>query len=378
MSSNPHSSAPARVSGRYSAFDLMRFTCAVLVVIGHSAPLIGVRLALQHAMLSVDTFFMISGYLLHSRYAAKFVAGARARDLAFERLLRILPIAYLALALGGVVMAVTSARPDIPRLMLKGLAGLAMLPCPSLTGAAPIAPLDIPFWTLIWEVWINLLLIFAWRRLRGPVIPGVIAVTGTVAVLAARAHGNFDYGFQVKDLATGAARAAFAFFIGVAIAKYVSPRWRAPAVPAWAVLAGLLLVMAIGVPASLGWLYEFAAVTLLLPLIVWAGGSAHASPRMVALAAVLGQLYYGVYAFHGPAIGVEFWLSHETGLQPSPWLLAPLALGVGLLSHLVSRSVDPWARRQVRALWARGVSPRAAGAPGLSSAAGGTGRFGGA
>ena len=78
---------------RSAAFDLARFLCAILVMVFHSDVLMGRRLSLPHQMLSVDLFFMISGYLLYTRYQPKFVAGAAPGDLAVDRLARSLPVA---------------------------------------------------------------------------------------------------------------------------------------------------------------------------------------------------------------------------------------------------------------------------------------------
>ncbi len=352
MSGTPHTSGSARVPQRNSAFDLMRFLCAMLVMISHSTMLTGVQLALPHATLCVDTFFMISGCLLCTRFGPKFAAGVLARDVAFERLVRILPIAYAGLVFGLVAIIITTAHPDGLRLMLQTAAGMAMIPFPSLSGQSDVAPIDFPFWTLIWEVWLNLVLIFGWRRLNGAVLASLISTAGVIVLSAAIQHGGLDFGTLVRNAGWGAARAGFAFCIGVSLAKFVSVRWTAPSIPTWAVLLMLLAVLAVPMPAALDGIYEVGAVALLLPVIVSFAAAARSPAWLAAISAVSGQLYYGVYAFHAPALRIAGWLCDAARAHRAPWLVLPVGGVVLLLSYLASRSIDPWAQRRARILWA--------------------------
>ncbi len=319
----------------------------------HSDGLMGRRLSLPHQMLSVDLFFMISGYLLYTRYQPKFVAGAAPGDLAFDRMARILPVAYLALALGVGAVLVTTRHPDGIKVLAQGLASLVMVPFPSLTGRGAIAPLDFPFWTLIWEVWLNLLLIFAWRWVTGRVLAGLITVTGAIVLAVAWHHGSLDFGFQFQTLVGGAARAVLAFCLGIAVARAAGLGWTAPRVPTWVVLFGLGLLLAIPVPQTLSWVFELATVTLAFPGLIWLGARATLPRRLVGAARLSGKLYYGVYAFHAPALVFAIWLTNRAGLAPAPGLVLPFALAVLAFSYLISETFDPWARR-----WVQGVRVR--------------------
>ena len=353
---------------RSSAFDVARFLCAILILVAHSDVLMGRKLSLPHEMLSVDLFFMISGFLLYSRYQPKFAAGALPGDLAFDRLARILPIAYMALALGVGAVLFTTPHPDRIKILAQGVAALVMAPFPSLTGRGAIAPLDFPFWTLIWEVWINLLLIFGWRWVRGPVLAALITVTGGIVLATAWHHGSLDIGYQFQTVVGGAARAGFAFCIGIVVARVAGRVSLVPRVPAGGVITALMIVLAVPVPAGLAWVYEMGTVVLVLPGLIWLGATATLPKRRVGAATLAGDLYYGVYAFHAPALLLAVWLRDRAGWASSTWLVVPLLAAVVAFSHLVSQTFDPWARRWARAQreriqrsrtrWARAERPR--------------------
>ena len=322
-------------------------------MVAHADHLMGQKLSLPHTMLSVDLFFMISGYLLHTRYQPKLAAGAAQADLAFDRMARILPVAYLALGLGFGAVLITTRHPDGIKILAQGLASLVMLPFPSLTGRGPIVPLDFPFWTLIWEVWLNLFLIFGWRWITGRVLGGLIAVTGAIMLAQAWHHGSLDFGFQFQTLVGGAARAVFAFCMGIIVSRAVDRGWAAPRVPTWVVLAGLGLTLAIPAPPGLAWVFETASVTLAFPLLIGLGATATLPRRLVGAARLSGKLYYGVYAFHAPALLLALWLRDRAGLAPSQWLVLPLGIVVVGFSYIISETFDPWARRWMHAVRAR-------------------------
>jgi peptidoglycan/LPS O-acetylase OafA/YrhL len=329
----------------------------MLILVAHCDVLMGHKFSLPHEMLSVDLFFMISGFLLYTRYQPKFAAGSAPGDLAFDRMARILPVAYVALALGAGAVLITNPHPDGIKIVAQGLAGLVMAPFPSLSGRGVVAPLDFPFWTLIWEVWINLLLIFGWRWVTKRVLAVLITVTGGLVLASAWRHGSLDMGWKVDTLVGGAARASFAFCIGIVVARAVGRTMTIPRVPAWTVLTALMVVLAVPVPPGLDWVYEVGAVVLILPVLIWLGASATLPSKLVATASLSGDLYYGVYAFHAPALVLAIWLRDRAGLAPSPWLALPLGAAVVGFSYLISETFDPWARRWARAQRARVKRP---------------------
>ena len=353
---------------RQTAFDGMRFVCALLVMVSHSPDLMGFKLALPHTMLTVETFFVISGYLLNNRYGAKFADGAPPSQLAFARLMRILPVAYLGLVMGVAASLLTHGPGEILRTGLELGIGLLMLPWPSRSGHNFVAPLDFPFWTLIWEVWMNMLLLFGWSRIRGPLLAGLLMATGAAVILAACDHGNLDIGVQAPHTAAGAARAGFAFFLGVALARTIGRRWAAPRAPAWLVICVMVALFAIPVPQRWNWIYEVCAAMVLLPVVVWFGASAGLSGWGLGAAALASRLFYGVYAFHAPMVRFAVWICNEIGAPRSGWLMVPTAICVLALAYVTSRTYEPWVRNRIGPRWAQ-ITCRGASAAGATPSA---------
>lgn len=313
-----HAATAAAPLVRNHVFDVFRAVSAGLVVLGHSPIVTGRPPDVQHGAVIVDAFFLISGFLLTQQYDRAFTSGAAAIDLLVKRLVRIYPIYCAALVFGFALVVFESRRRLDPANLLGELsASLLVVPAAPTGGASPLFPVNPPCWSLMWEVWLNVVFILAWRWLRGRLLLAIIAVAGLGVTAGVAAHGDLDFGWTWRMLFAGGARATFAFFSGVLLARlYARSTWR-PRVPGPVILAAFFPLIFAPVPRQLGPVYELALLFVAAPVLVWAAASS-AMPSFTAAGCVFaGDLFYGVYAWHIPILKAIYHLLEATHGRPS-------------------------------------------------------------
>ena len=85
---------------RFHVLDGMRGVAALLVVFQHYYhPFFSVYF--PNAFISVDFFFILSGFVVYYAYAERIVAGQPAREYLVRRLARLFPMMALGIALGA-------------------------------------------------------------------------------------------------------------------------------------------------------------------------------------------------------------------------------------------------------------------------------------
>jgi peptidoglycan/LPS O-acetylase OafA/YrhL len=205
-----------------------------------------------------------------------------------------------------------------------------------------------PAWSLFWELLANFAYGLVVRRLSTRML-ALILVGGLVLVAATGVqYGTLDVGPRWGDAPGGAGRVIWGFFAGVALARLASR-------PSSASLGGplaLLLLAILAWPRG-GWVYDFAIVALVFPLMVLLGArTARCSP----LGSWLGFTSYGLYVIHVPLLKTVHAIA--SGTLPMPAMMAlSLALVLAVADSLTRHVEVP-----VRA-WLSGIAlPRPSGA----------------
>ena len=325
---------------RYEALDGLRGVAAVGVMLYHVGGWTGRPWLVSHGYLAVDFFFCLSGFVLAHAY------GRRQIDwLGFmrQRLIRLWPLIALTMLLGATV--IIEHRELVP-----GWLGLDLLMVPRVwvdeSGFSPLFPLNPPAWSLFFELAVGA----AWFPLRRLGVMGhVLMVVLLVPVMAYVAHGmggvltGWDRGtFMISFL-----RTVFAFLLGWGC--YRVQAFTTLSLPAW--LLAVLLAAVMGFPwTPLNWLYDFACVSVIFPLMVLAG---RRDPEgwAGALCRVSGAISYPLYALHW--LGWELMLRgfRAIGGKGYPAGFALLAIPVIVLgSWAVLKLYDEPVRRRLRGL----------------------------
>ncbi|WP_337847483.1 acyltransferase [Sphingomonas sp.] len=260
------------VKRQFVAIEGLRGLAAISVIGVHAATLFG-ALVPAHGYLAVDFFFILSGIVMAASYDARFADGALdLRRFAAMRLIRLMPTIAAATLIAALLSAaiLMTGRGDgvIPFDSIGAIAvsaGLTMVlvPQPWVDGRN-YYPLNGPFWSLAFELLVNIVFAAFWRWLHGARLIAVLAVLAAGVVLLTPAEGSFEQGFAIEHAALAACRAGFGFFAGVALARIES---RLPVRSTAAVLAAAgALVLLFWAPVA--WFgFDTAVVLLLFPVL---------------------------------------------------------------------------------------------------------------
>lgn len=349
-------------SDRFLALDGLRGVAAVFVLSAH----VRGEALFSHfsaSYLAVDFFFALSGFVLAYAYLSRLEAGMSVLAFMRARLIRLYPLYLLGLVLGALAYLVQAAwlgELDAPRFVVSAVLGTFFLPTPPEISVLPTHafPLNIPAWSLCFEVFINL--IFAavaahltWRRLTA------VVVVSAVALVATAIHfGSLQVGFSPGNFVGGFARVAFSFFGGVLLYRaWRSGAFRGLSAPALAPMA--LLVAAFAVPASDRVWRDMLLVTIMLPAIIVLGSASVPAGLVARLCTLLGAASFAFYALHAPLISItEALIFDLAGREFTPSSVETLAFaaGVFVLALAADACFDgPVRRRLSRLVPASGV-----------------------
>lgn len=338
--------APSQPTERFLLLDGLRGVAAFAVILDHVPSGILGDFVPGRA-LSVDFFFVLSGFVLAHAYGGRLEAGWSPWTFMRARLIRLYPL-YLAGTLIGLALAVLllvrgwGNAPSMSDLLTFGALALFFLPQPpsSAFDGAAFYPFNGPAWSLLFELIANLVYGLFARFLSLRVLLVILPVG---AVLLARSVLNHPDvrgpGWLWPHLDAGLARVLFDFFAGVAIYQ-LRETMRLPSVPWWIAVAFFLMIIA--APVSEEWAPAYDAFTaiVLMPLLVTVACGAKVPRFMAPICTAFGVLSYGVYVLHAPLYGVL-----QTGLQAAhvdlphsalaPVVVAIMAGTAAAIAHMV-------------------------------------------
>jgi peptidoglycan/LPS O-acetylase OafA/YrhL len=354
----------AAFSGKrvFHTLDALRGIAAIGVVIFHMSSFFE-PIRVPGGYLAVDLFFMMSGVVLAHAYEQRFRAGMKTVDFMRIRMIRLYPLYLLGTVL-GVAVAVASMHGNNSQgwssrsLLLATL--LALLSVPNLSGRLnePLYPLNIPCWSLFFEVLINLLFVVCWRALTSRRLIALCITAGCAVGLLIAHRGNVDQGSDTAGFLAGLVRTAFGFSVGILIARRVRAQRRESNI-AFLAIAALVIIAIVGGPRGEGRaLWDAACVLLLFPLVVYWGTLVDPSVWLQNVATFLGVTSYAIYVLHSPISSIMNSVTRHHGLGAD----APGApyLGVTIVAVLLTACwlIDRYADAPVRRFLGR-IVPRA-------------------
>jgi peptidoglycan/LPS O-acetylase OafA/YrhL len=341
---------------RFATLDAMRGLGAIGVMIYHGS--LGLFVS---GFPAVDFFYVFSGFVFGYAYTGLLDRQATFGQFAAIRLIRLYPLYLAGLVIGVVVSALLMHFGDDnwwpSRLALATVTNAVFLPYLS-DSAYGAYPLNVPAWTMFFELAVNA--IFAWKRfsMRGNVAVALIALPFLVWSLYAFPGGG---GSTPRDFVGGFPRALFSFYVGIVISqlqaadrlpKGLVPALAFPAVmlvmylsPIAAVVVGAVLVITVIQPVLGALAVESEAPRRLMPIFYW-----------------LGDISYAVYIIHFPIQQLTDALikvaTHRgVDTDTSPYTLLVSTPVVILLAHILTRYFDaPLRRRLTRAVMGRARS----------------------
>jgi peptidoglycan/LPS O-acetylase OafA/YrhL len=162
-------SVPARSVNRYESLDGMRGLCAVFVMIFHCDLILQSGHLLNHGWLSVDIFFVLSGFVIALTYENRLRTGMPATGFLKARARRLIPVHILGTLLVGasyLYMLLSGTMPHPvsgPLLAFAFVYGVLLIPITFSPYAGSFRswdttfPINTPIWSLNAEWIVNII-----------------------------------------------------------------------------------------------------------------------------------------------------------------------------------------------------------------------------
>lgn len=338
----------------FLTLDGIRGLAAAAVVVIHNVLFWGLASDAPVIPFAVDVFLVISGFVIAFAYEPRFKQGLSALGFMRQRFVRLYPLYLLGIIGGGAVLAVASLGDvgQMTSLVISAFPALLMLPSPPMNAWADLYPLDVPAWTLFFELVVNLAYVLLWKRLTLPMLTLLVVAGGVALVALTLASGHLDMGPNWTSVGGGLARAVFGFFMGVLLYRLLGSPRETPQKQSWLALPALIVVPVLSFLPDVHIarpIVELVLVCLVGPaLALW--GVSMQPPRVTArVIAWIGAISYALYVLHYPLYQV---MKRVAGRFPAlyenyaPWSgIAILIMSVGLAAfaaHVLDRPMRRW------------------------------------
>jgi peptidoglycan/LPS O-acetylase OafA/YrhL len=332
----------------FVTLDGLRGVAAIAVALGHYRSLVE-PINAERAYLAVDLFFILSGFVLAYSYQQQLASTMSSWAFMRRRLIRLYPCYLLgtfAWAVGAAAAVAAHAHVTwtARNLAASLLASIFFVPAPwSGPQGGVLYPLNIPAWSLLWELLINLFYALIARRLTNTLLISLIGISGLTLIFVTIAVGNINVGATWSMAFGGAPRVTFGFFTGVGIFRLYAanklPRLHLPAPVLLTVCAALL----VSGPGAVGGIFGVIVVLGLFPCIVAA--AVQVEPVYAArVFTLLGIVSYPFYMIHYPALQylLRFlsMVSHDHMKILTPWLGLFVIAGLLVICWWIDRYFD--------------------------------------
>ena len=309
-------------SQRLPGLEVLRCVAAICVLLLHTRAVYGGRFIFGRGYLGVDFFLMLSGYLMARTQETRLVEGLNPWRFMAKRYRRLWPMMAAGGLIGMPMQYLRSA--GVGRFVWVTLANLALVPVPF---QPFVFPLNIPAWTIFYEMVANFLHVTLFWRLRGGWLMLALALLMPAMAAIGAWHGSFDVGARPGTFLAALPRVTLAYLLGVGLYRW----WRdQPPLPVPPLLA--LVLMPVVIAASwwlgiTGWAFDLAFVLLACPVMI---AGALRLQRFGRQAALIGQLSFPLFALQMPILeGLRPW-------QVGAWVGGGCALAAGIAAALVS------------------------------------------
>ena len=324
----PSSISHGEVTHKFETLDGLRGIAALTVVLAHVG--YAGRVNFEHAYLSVDLFFILSGFVLSYAYQKKLDAGVSTLSFAKIRIIRLYPLYLLSLPLAWAfwwTLARIKHGPLEPHPFLLALMSLFLIPVVGrISTNGPFAfPYNSPSWSLYIEIVVNIFHALCLRRVKTATLSVLVVVAGLILSVTSFSAGGLNLGFgRGLGLLYGFARVFFAYPAGMLLFRFWSAnrgRWKcSPLTPCALLLLALFAKVSAGIPNAA---FDLSMAFMGFPLILTLAAFSEPTGRWKPVFTKLGSTSYGVYVLHMPvALYFLAFLKDVVHIRPDklePW-----------------------------------------------------------
>ena len=321
-------------SRRIHGLDAMRGLAAFCVFAFHANGLFDeIPNVFAKGYLAVDFFMMLSGYVMARTYEGRMQAGLSPEKFFALRYRRL----WLTMAIGSLFgipyLWLVAGDPALFAIAL--VLNLFLIPFPLNN---ELFPLNIPAWSIFYELAANLTHVVLLRRMSTPVLLGFALLLALPLAYFTNFKGDVDFGAFKLQFGPALVRALVSYSIGVVLWRWWQDEPPLKIPPALAIIAAPL---AMTTPlVALGWAYDTAFTLLICPLLLAGGLRMRGAPRWAVLS---GMVSFPLYAVH-MAVLRSGYINHT-----NPWLTTSAALiaGIALTAWLFIREQRAKARATI-------------------------------
>lgn len=349
---------------RLITLDGMRGLAALIVVLHHAEVLAPIAAS---GYLAVDFFFLLSGVVISKAYVGRLENGLSVSGFVRERLIRIYPIFFIGLMLGIIrrIAQVATHHPHAMPLydvMVATLFNALMLPAPVSGVGGALSPINVPSWSLFFELYVNIFWVLFLVKLSRRRLFLFVAAFGLVTGIAFLNFGSTNGGPTWQTIHFGVLRSLFGFGLGVLISKYLPTQ--APKRSAFTFLPclALCLVLLSRPSEAIRPLFDVIMVFCVFPVIVWLGASFDPPLRAVPATRLLGEISYPLYILHYAPLFITGFAAQKLGIPAFAWVPVFIFVMCAVCLYL-SRTYDVFVRRWLTAKLkerANGTTPTSA------------------
>jgi peptidoglycan/LPS O-acetylase OafA/YrhL len=349
----------------FSALDGLRGIAALVVLALHALTPFNLDHIVPHAVLAVDFFFLLSGFVIGYAYEHRLLANMSVREFIRVRLIRLYPLILVGTLFGFLVFCLKSVlEHHVAESSLTIVVALAcsilMLPTSLIhdQGWESIYPFNPPAWSLFFEILINVVYALLLRKLSSRAFKVILVFSCLVVFVQAYYLNGVAGGEALRTIASGFGRVLFPFFFGVLLFRWQLAhsqfRFSLPVV----ILSVLLVATLICPSGPFKWIYESAIVVFVFPAIVLLGARTEPTPAFKAACLFLGKLSYPLYILHYPFIRLFSHLARVLAVRSDQiWILVSVEMICAVVFAIIAMKVfDEPVRAWLTMQW-RSASP---------------------
>lgn len=365
-------------SRAFITLDALRGIAALAVISWHGGRLFGDDgPVFTSAILAVDLFFILSGFVLTHAYEQRLNANLSVPDFIRMRLIRLYPLYLLGFLIAGLAVALrlyANMAEGSTELGIAAVLNALMLPNPAAGSPPFLFQFNFPAWSLFFELIANIAFALFGARLSTRNLAIFVGVLGAALIAVTLRYQSFDLGASWRTFDGGLARAMFGFFAGMliyrlrgkfAFTQSIQSNWMVLALAALT-LASFLPRFAVGEwrpPAELKLLF---AMTL-YPALILVAARYEPDARLLPICSWLGVASYAAYVLHVPLHalgGVVAQLSADVWLEEfAPISGLTFIVVIGLSAWLADKYWD----RPIRSFLNQKLAPTCKPAPAPAS-----------